>query len=310
MKKQETNQIILNDQNTERIEDAGNFPKVVLIDTINYCNLRCSMCGRGNMTRKGGMMDMDLYRKIIDEIAEKDKTVRIWLVFFGDPFMLQDKFYPFIIYAKSKGLKDVVVNTNGNLMNEKHAQKLIESGLDAIYVGIDAVNPGTYAKLRIGGNLDTVKKNVLTLIKAKETLGVDKPAVFTQFVEMEENKHEKAEFIRYWTKEGAIVKIRPKISWAGTVGAKNLAKTTKRYPCYWSMRTMNILYDGRVCLCATDYDGKFIAGNVATESLLSVWLKGLKTIRDLQSSGQYHLLPQVCRDCLDWQAAKAKFNAH
>jgi pyruvate-formate lyase-activating enzyme len=307
MKKKEINQIILKDQNVERTKDAGDFPKIVLVDTVNYCNLRCSMCGRRKMTRKGGMMEMALYQKIIDEIAERDKTVRVWLVFFGDPFMLQDRFYPLISYAKSRGLKDVVVNTNGNLMDEKHAYKLIESGLDAIYIGIDAVNPETYAKLRVGGNLEKVKTNVKSLIKAKKDFGADKPAVFVQFVEMEENKHEKAEFIRYWTQEGAIVKVRPKVSWAGTVEAENLMRDKKRYPCYWAMRTMNILYNGRVCLCAIDYDGKFITGDVSKDSLQSVWLRGLKGVRDLQLSGQYRLLPPICRDCLDWQAAKAEF---
>lgn len=303
------NQFILKDQESERIKDAGDFPRVVLIDTVNYCNLRCSMCGRRKMTRKGGKMEMALYQKIIDEIADKDPAVRVWLVFFGDPFMLRDEFYPFVKYAKQKGLTDVVVNTNGNLMDESHAYKLIESGLDAIYIGIDGFTPKVYSKLRIGGDLERVKKNVRALIKAKKELGAKNPEVFVQFVEMEENKHEKGKFIKYWKEQEAIVKIRPMISWAGSVEAKNLEMNKTRYPCYWVMRTMNILYDGRVCLCAVDYDGKFIAGDVRTESPQSAWLKGLKKIRDLQTSGQYHLLPPICRDCLDWQAATAEFTA-
>jgi hypothetical protein len=35
-----------------RLKDAGDFPKVILIDTISYCNLRCSMCVHKDMTRK------------------------------------------------------------------------------------------------------------------------------------------------------------------------------------------------------------------------------------------------------------------
>lgn len=298
---------IAKDKDSERRKDSGLFPDVILIDTVNYCNLRCSMCGRRKMKRTGGMMNPNLFHKIIDEISQKNKKARVWLVFFGDPFMLQDKFYPLIAYAKGKGLEDVVVNTNGLLMDEKHSFRLVKSGLDAIYIGIDAFSPETYSKLRVGGNYERVLENVNKLLEIKHEMKAEKPAVFVQFVEMEENKHEKEDFIKYWVKQGALVKIRPKISFAGGTVAKNLDPNVKRYPCYWAMRSINILYDGRVCLCACDYDGKFIAGNVSKNSIQNIWLGPLKKIRELQEKGEYHLLPDFCRSCLDWQGATAKY---
>ncbi|MDI6591489.1 MAG: radical SAM/SPASM domain-containing protein [Patescibacteria group bacterium] len=295
------------DKDAERRKDAGDFPDVVLIDTVNYCNLRCSMCGRRKMTRPGGIMDFKLYQKIVDEIAIKNKKARVWLVFFGDPFMLQDRFYPLVTYAKEKGLEDVVVNTNGMLMNEHHSKKLIESGLDAIYIGIDGFNPETYSKLRVGGKYEMVVTNVKKLLEIKCKMKAEKPAVFVQFVEMKENEHEKEDFIKYWTQQGALVKVRPRLTFAGGTEAPNLDPNKKRYPCYSAMRTINILYDGRVCLCASDYDGKFIAGNVWNESIQSIWLGPLKKLRRLHSRGEYSSLPPICRDCLDWQAMRAEF---
>ncbi len=298
---------VSSDKEAERLEDAGCFPRVVLIDTINFCNLRCSMCGRQEMARKGGIMKTPLYQKIINEITAKDKSVRVWLVFFGDPFMLKGKFRGYMGYAKEKGLTDVVVNTNGNLMNEERSREMIDAGLDAVYIGIDAVSAPVYSKLRIGGNLPKVVANVKRLIELKKETGADKPEVFVQFVEMRENSHEKQKFIDFWTGQGAIVKVRPKVSWAGTVAADNLKAGEERHPCYWAMRTMNILFDGRVCLCAVDYDGRFIAGDISKESLENVWLNGLGQIRKMQREGEYSSLPSICRYCLDWQAAKAQF---
>ena len=46
-----------------RLEDAGDFPKVVLIDTISYCNLKCSMCVHKEMKRKKGIMLMEPFYK-------------------------------------------------------------------------------------------------------------------------------------------------------------------------------------------------------------------------------------------------------
>ena len=77
------------------------FPNVVLIDTTNYCNLRCSMCGRQYMTRKRGRMEMQLVKKILDEIADFNKNTRVWMVFYGEPLTIKKLgLYEMIAYAK------------------------------------------------------------------------------------------------------------------------------------------------------------------------------------------------------------------
>ena len=96
------------------------------------------MCGHSIMSRKKGIMDPVLCKKILAEIAEIDVTIRVWMVFFGEALILKHRLYPLISYAKSIGLRDVVLNSNGNLLSKDVAAKLITSGLDAIYVGIDA----------------------------------------------------------------------------------------------------------------------------------------------------------------------------
>jgi MoaA/NifB/PqqE/SkfB family radical SAM enzyme len=290
----------------ERTKDAGPFPKVILLDTTNFCNLRCSMCGHRLMTRKKGRMSMQLVRKLIDEIAAVDKTARVWMVFFGEALILRYQLYWEILYAKRKGLEDVVLNSNGCLLDEETCIGLIESGLDAIYVGIDAFNPETYAKLRVGGDYDKVVGNVNTLLDLERRMGVSKPEVFVQFVEMEDNTKEIEGFTNYWTERGATVKIRPKITWAGTVEPWN-TKSVQRYPCYWAMRTCNIGWDGRVVLCSVDYDAKFVAGDVSKDSIQSVWLGSLKKIREMHLKGDYDSLPSFCRDCTDWQMARATY---
>jgi radical SAM protein with 4Fe4S-binding SPASM domain len=290
----------------ERRRDAGLFPKVVLIDTISYCNLRCSMCGHRIMKREKGRMEFNLFKKIIDEIADVDKTVRVWMVFFGEALILRDKLYPMIAYAKEKGLEDVVLNSNGNLLDDKAALGLIESGLDAIYIGVDAFTPETYSILRVGGDYENTVRNIKNLIEMERRMGANKPEVFVQFVEMTENRNEKEDFVRFWTEQGAIVKIRPKVTWAGTVKPENVAEKD-RYPCYWAMRTINICWDGSVALCSVDYDAKFIAGNVKNDSIQSIWLSSLREIRKIHAKGDYDKLPGFCRDCKDWQAARADY---
>jgi len=293
----------------DRIADCGDFPRTILIDTTSFCNLTCSMCGHKTMSRKRGNMDMDLYRKIIDEIAEVDKNIRIWLIFFGDPFVIKKTtLFPMIKYAKEKGLTDVVLNSNGNLMDEEAADKLIDSDLDAIYFGVDAFKKETYEKYRVGGDYDTVIKNIQYLLKQKKEKQIEHPKVFVQFVEMEGNKAEVKDFTEFWKKQGVVVKIRPMVSWAGLVEAPNLKDTNQeRHPCHWVMQTMSVSNEGKVVLCAVDVDARFIAGDINKESIKDVWKGKLKEIRNLHLEKKFNLLPHPCKDCLDWQAACAEF---
>lgn len=294
-----------------RLQDAGDFPKVVLIDSVSYCNLRCSMCVHQEMTRKKGLMPWDLFTKIIDEVAANDKSARVWMVFFGEALIRKKKkptIFEMIAYAKGKGLTDVVLNSNANLLDDEAARGLIGSGLDAIYIGIDAFTPETYAKVRVGGNHERTVNNVIHLIKLKKELNAKNPEVFVQFVEMDVNTAEKEDFIRFWTEQGATVKIRPKVSWAGSIDAPNLVLGNEdRWPCYWAMQSMSITDTGKVVTCAVDLDARFIAGDITSQSLKEVWNGRLKELRNLHINKEFALLPPVCRDCRDWQSARAEY---
>jgi radical SAM protein with 4Fe4S-binding SPASM domain len=294
-----------------RLVEAGEFPKVVLIDTISYCNLKCSMCVHRNMKRKKGIMAWDLFTKIIDEISGVDKNVRSWMVFFGEALLLKRKkpsIFDMISYGKKRGLTDVVLNSNANLLDQETAEGLIKSGLDAIYVGIDAITSETYAKLRVGGNYEKVVQNVTHLIGLKKSMNLEKPEVFVQFVEMDTNANEKEAFIDFWKIQGAIVKIRPKVSWAGQIDAPNLILDNKdRWPCHWAMQTMSITDTGKVVTCAVDLDARFVAGDVNEHSLKEIWNGKLKDLRRLHISKTFESLPDHCRVCRDWQSARSDY---
>lgn len=294
-----------------RLKDSGDFPKVILIDTVSFCNLACSMCVHPAMTRKKGVMSWDLFTKIIDEVAAENKDARVWMVFFGEPFVIKNRnpsIFDMIRYAKDKGLTDVVTNSNANLMDEDAARKLIDSGLDAIYFGLDAFSPETYVQIRVKGDYAKVVKNIQFLLKLKEELKSDNLEVFVQFVEMDNNIDEKDAFISFWNKQGAKVKIRPKVSWAGLIEAENLVLgNADRWPCYWAMQTMSITDTGKVVTCAVDLDARFIAGDITTTKVKDVWNGTLKELRQLHLEKRFVDLPEICSNCKDWQSARADY---
>lgn len=292
-----------------RVKDAE-FPLVVLIDNTSACNLRCSMCDHKNIRnyRKIQQMPFVLYQKIIDEIAQENPSARVWNIFFGDPFLCQDMAER-VKYAKTQGLTDVVLNTNGVLMASNKAEALIKEGLDAIYVGIDAFTEETYNKIRIGGNFNKVKENVLNYRDMLIRHGTGAQSLFVQFVESEVNAHELEEFKEFWVGEKVGVKIRPKISWAGLIEAKNLHDNSQvvRKPCYWLMQTFNVCADGEVPFCTCDLHCRIKCGNLNRNSIKEIWQGALKKYRELNKSAKFGELPEMCKNCGDWQSAYADF---
>lgn len=299
-----------NTHRANRSQEASGFPAVVLIDNCNACNLRCSMCDHPNMTkhRQVQIMDMRLYRKIIDEIALENPSARVWQIFFGDPFMCRDM-PERIRYAKGKGLTDVVLNTNGVLMKPEKARAVIDAGLDSMYVGIDAADAATYEKIRVGGKYETAVANVLAYRDILREIGRPDQKLFVQFVVSDINEDQVEAFKAFWTSEGVNVKIRPKVSWAGLVSADNLQDNEQvgRRPCYWLMRTINICADGRVALCSVDVHCRVPCGDANTKSIKELWVSQLQKYRCMHNEGRFAELPPMCRDCRDWQSGYADF---
>lgn len=288
-----------------RITESVGFPDVILIDNLNACNLRCSCCDHVNMKkyRKIQRMDWGLYTKIIDEIAAENPEARVWMIFFGEPFLCIDM-PERIRYAKNKGLKHVLLNTNGVFMTKDKAKAVIEAGLDEIHAGIDAFKLKTYDKIRVGGDYDEVLKNVLGYRDILHTIGHPGQKLFVQFVESELNEGEVEDFKQFWVSRGIGVKVRPKVSWGGLISAENLQDNNQvsRKPCYWLMRAINICADGSVALCSTDVHCRVNCGDVNKQSIKELWGGQIAEYRVMHREGRFGELPEMCRGCMDWQS--------
>src|SRR3954468_16266815 len=117
-------------------ERAPILPEIVQIESTNICNAKCVFCPRDEMHRRQGVMDFDLFRKIVDECATLGIThVRVHN--YGEPF-LDKQLVEKVRYAKSKGIAEVGMISNGSLITEDIARGMIEAGLDAINISVDA----------------------------------------------------------------------------------------------------------------------------------------------------------------------------
>lgn len=278
------------------------FPKTILLDSYSGCNLKCAFCDHRNIdkARINRTMGWGLYAKLIDEIAEKSPTSRVWLIFFGEPTLLNDM-PGRIAYAKAKGLTDVVLNSNGVALTKRTAKRYLDAGLDAIYVGIDAATPKTYEKIRVGGKYYEVINNVSTYRK----LAKDRNKIYAQFVECDENRDEVDKFVALWKKANVQVKLRPKVTWAGLISPDKNMHVPTRTPCRWFTTSMSICANGDVALCPCDIHCRQRMGNVSKQSITTVW-QSFADSRRYAVAGRVDMTPNLCHECTDWAHARSE----
>ncbi|MEE9543363.1 MAG: radical SAM protein, partial [Thermodesulfobacteriota bacterium] len=104
------------------------FPTDLLVETIAECNLECIMCPQKKLTRAKGEMSFELWKKIVDEVAEKSPDTRIWPALMGEPLLLGDMLFKMIKYAVDKDIY-VALNTNLMVFEESMLDAFLDCGL-------------------------------------------------------------------------------------------------------------------------------------------------------------------------------------
>ena len=262
----------------------------LIIEPTNTCNLRCTFCFvTDGMTRDGGFMDFDLFKKIIDDCTDLEHLcMHNW----GEPLLHKDIFR-MIEYAKNKGVNYVVMNTNGTLLTDKMIDRIINSKLDIIRFSIDG-SAETFKRVR-GVELENIEKNIkkLKIIKEKKRPGLKMGVVFT--VE-EDTERDAEEYINHWEKIVDHVRLQPKLitSPRTEVCPEPFGKDYGK---------LVVLWDGRVIPCCVDYNANLMIGNIQNDTIPNLWKsEKLNLLREQHLKGEF---PETCANCNECESKKA-----
>jgi Radical SAM superfamily/Iron-sulfur cluster-binding domain len=264
------------------------LPEIVQIESTNICNAKCVFCPRDEMHRRQGVMTFDLFRKIVDECAALGIThVRVHN--YGEPF-IDRRLVEKVRYAKQKGIKEVGMISNGSLITDDVARGIIDAGLDAINISVDASGREVFESTRIGLKYDKVIANIERLVRIRAEAGRKRPKLILSFVRQNNSADEQA-FIEHWKGIADKIHITDLHNWAGTLNRES----DVNYPCYRPWLTFTVLWDGRVSLCCADFDGRTVLGDLNTSSIQEIWnAEPYRNVRreHLESGG-----PEICRSC-------------
>ena len=262
------------------------LPLRLWIETASCCNLRCVMCPNKDVAAADkGLMPLALFQKIIDQA--RHFALDINLHHRGEPLM-NPALFDMIRYANAARLK-VRFHTNGALLDEVKARRLLEAGPNLVSFSFDGFTKATYERVRVGATFEKTRDNILRLVALRREGAKKKPyvviekirfrnqdaegdsaavqALHRQFLEAGVDEIiEKEEYV--WA-EPAAPEVGPPAtlehSDCGRGGGRSFSACT--FPWY----AMVICADGTVTPCPQDFHAMLKLGNARETSLKEIW---------------------------------------
>jgi MoaA/NifB/PqqE/SkfB family radical SAM enzyme len=238
-------------------------PHLLQIETSNYCPNACVFCPHEKICNKG-MMDMDLFKRIIDQAAEM-KIKKIVPFQNGDPFT-DPLLFERLDYVKEKmPWVEFELFTNCALLDKEKIQKLKNYNFVLINLSINAATKETYEKTCGRKHFDKVIENALELVKEL----TPKIKVRVSMIPCPEAKDDVEKFKEFWSKYPVEVQVNEYFNWQGRIWK---SKEVKLQPCIRIIAHLNVQYDGKVIWCCMDI-GEHIIGDLTKQTLQEVWDK-------------------------------------
>lgn len=284
------------------------MPPAVSVELTNHCNLRCPECpsGSGSLTRERGFMEIDLFRRVLNELNPYLFYLNLW--FQGEP-MLHPDFFSFL-EVRCKCRK--VISTNGHFLMEDNAVKLVMSDLSKLIISLDGMDQTSYEAYRRGGELDRVMKGIRNISEARKRNN-SSLKIEIQFLVNRINEHQIPAVKKFANDVKASLRLKSMqvINHARTGEWMPEEKKFRRYKRVngawkidnsWPQRCTRlwfnpvITWDGKVVPCCFDKNAEHIMGDLKRQSFREIWNSPeYNEFRINLITGREKIL--ICRNC-------------
>jgi radical SAM protein with 4Fe4S-binding SPASM domain len=173
-------------------------PLSLFVEPTNVCNFRCTPCVHGAENTRNDLkplrhMDMGLFKNLIRELQEWDgpRLKLLRLAMLGEPF-INPEFCEMVRIAKEADVAERVDTfSNGSLLTQEVARRLIEYGLDIIRFSIYAAEDRRHQEVtRTKCTVGAIRDNIRRLREMRDAQGRTKPYIFVKMFDTfgEENQ--------------------------------------------------------------------------------------------------------------------------
>lgn len=258
-----------------RINKVSEFPTHIDIELSSACNLNCPMCYtttdefKSNVKRVN--LDLELFKKIVDECAKYRSHYSIRLSWRGESF-LNPQIFEMIKYAKEKKIKEVSTLTHGGFLTPEKFEELCKLGLDWLTISFDGTGE-TYEQVRAPLKFEKEVEKIKNYKEIKKKLKTIKPIIKVQGVwpAIEKNPEKYFDTFKPITDQVASLPL-----------LDYLRKDTdidyiENFDCPVIYQRMTIASTGEVKLCYNDEMGQVNIGDVNFQTVKEIWHGELMT---------------------------------
>ncbi|MEZ5402403.1 MAG: radical SAM protein [Bryobacteraceae bacterium] len=279
-----------------RRERLSALPVEFIVETTAKCNLYCPMCPRETLVQPKEDMTAEIFERLVQQAGRSAE--HMMLIGLGEPF-LDRKIFDRIEYCERHNVH-TLLSTNGTLLDEAAAARILDSPLAHITLSFDGASAETFEYYRKGARFERVRDNFVRFARMKSERRGRVPQVVVQMVRMERNAHEVDEFARFWSAAPGVDQVRIKEDETNLMRPDaGHGDADWKHPCHYLWRgPMYVKWNGDAYPCCQSYmlEGA-PAGNVGRESLDEIWnSESMRRMRRLHVAGRAGEI-DVCARC-------------
>ncbi len=160
-------------------------PGRLYVECTAACNISCfkACCAPETgitRTRQAGMLDFDLFTRIVDEAGPS--LGRIDFFNYGEAF-LHKRAVEMCEYIKTTFPHIYLyTSTNGLALTDEKARALVHTGIDEVTFSIDGATPESYVRYRQRGSFEKAMANLRAVADEKARAGRDVPQINWRYI--------------------------------------------------------------------------------------------------------------------------------
>ncbi len=166
------------------------YPRRLVFELTNACNLNCVMCGRNAADFKPTVFDMDVFKSfepLMDTIEE------VTLMGWGEP-TIHPHFIDMLKIIDSHSARKYFCTNGMNLQKIKNA--VFDYNVDVFAVSLDGATDATNSRIRRGSDINKITADLKEIVKIKKERGLKYPWINFVFCAMKSNIRELPDLIR------------------------------------------------------------------------------------------------------------------
>lgn len=273
------------------------FPINLLFDLVDKCNLACPQCLRAPDLMKdfGGFigtkkyLSKDTIKRILDECREH-QLPSINIAGSGECTLHPD-FLEICEAVVAIDPCEFRLITNGLRLKGDIAHALIDLGVHMVSISIDGFSAETFHASRGKAHrYQDVVDNAVAFAELKAQRNATWPLMRVSFVEQEANKHERDEFVAFWSQYADMIDVQSYHDFRMTNGSRS------DFDCDEPFKRVSVWAYGGAGPCCGFPGIVFDIGDYEKESIYDIWHgPKMQRIRDMMVSKKYE---KACLQCM------------